>query len=61
MDNSAIYENIMMTGCFNRLKAIRDGWSDDNKKVYGLATIIDIGGGDYESYNYIMNQCRYIT
>lgn len=60
MDNSAIYENIMMTGCFNRLKAMRDGWSDDNKKVYGLATIIDIGGGDYESYSFIMDQCHSI-
>lgn len=60
MDNSTIYENIMMTECFNRLKAIRNSWNDDDKKVYGLATIIDIGGRDYRSYNFIMDQCHSI-
>ena len=60
MDTSSIYENIMMSGCFNRLKAIRDGWKDSDRNTYGLATIIDIGGADYRSYDFIMKQCNSI-
>lgn len=59
MDNSTIYENIIMSACFNRLKAIRNSWSGD-KKEYGLSTIIDIGGSDYRSYSFIMKQCHSI-
>ena len=58
MDTSSIYENIMMTGCFNRLKAIRNGWKTEDEKAYGLATIIDIGGTDYRSYDFIMKECN---
>lgn len=57
MDTTPIYENIMMSNCFNRLKAVRDGWRDKEKKTNGLDTIINIGGSDYKSYNFIMNQC----
>lgn len=60
MDNTKIYEDIMLTTCFNKLKAIRDGWSEDKGSKYGLATIIDIGGADYRSYDFIMDKCESI-
>ena len=59
MRNSAIYENIIMTGCFNRMKALRNGWSDERKN-YGLATIMDICGDDYRSYSFVMERCESI-
>lgn len=58
MDNSVIYENIMMTIGLNRIKAIRDRWDSDKMQPNGLSTIIDIGGNDYRSYRYIMEQCH---
>lgn len=59
MDNSKIYKEILLNGCFNKMKSIRNAWSDNKKEsVYGLPSIIDIGGSDYRSYAFIMKQCE---
>ena len=58
MDNTNIYENYIMVTCFSRLKAIRNSWNEEMGDKYGLATIIDIGGPDYRSYDFIMNRCK---
>lgn len=58
METKNIYENLIMTSCFNRLKAIRNSWNEDAGDRYGLATIIDIGGEDYRSYSFIMKRCE---
>lgn len=56
MDNSKIYEEIMLNSYFNKVKYIRNGWKDE-EKPFGLATIMDVGESDYRSYNYIMERC----
>lgn len=58
MNTTEVYESIMLTSCFSRLKTIRNGWREDKADKYGLATIIDIGGEDYRTYDYIMERCE---
>lgn len=60
MKNTDIYEYIMMTGCFNRMKSLRNSWRDEKDKKYGLATIMDVGGDDYRSYSFVMKRCEAI-
>lgn len=60
MDNSSIYESIMMNGCFNRLKDIRNSWNDKKSSVYGVEQIMDVGGEEFRNYDYIMNQCNLV-
>lgn len=60
MKDASIYENLMMTECFNRFKMLRNNWNPDKNKGYGLATIMDIGGADYRSYSFLMEKCESI-
>lgn len=45
-----------MTICYNRLKSIRDSWDRNNTDV--ASPIIDIGGNDYRTYDFIMRYCN---
>lgn len=61
MNTIEVYENIILTSCFSRLKSIRNGWIENKTNKYGLATIIDIGGEDYRSYDFIMERCEAVV
>lgn len=61
MNTTEVYENIILTSCFSRLKSIRNRWREDKADKYGLATIIDIGGEDYRSYDFIMDRCEAVV
>lgn len=55
-NSKEIYENILLNDCFNRLKILRNSWTYEKNDKFGLATIIDIFGDDYLSYDSIMRK-----
>lgn len=59
-DTAYIYEKILLNTCFNRLKAIRNSWVKDNDEKLGIDSIIDFGGDDFRTYNYIMENSESI-
>ncbi len=59
MDNTAIYEKVMMTNCFNRLKHYRNSWNME-KGLGSPDKLIDIAGSDYDQYCFAMSQCNSI-
>lgn len=59
MDNSSIYEKLLIDNCFNKIKSLRNSWTQINN-TYESAFIIDIGGSDHSFYDYIMEQCESI-
>ena len=59
-DTKKIYENAMLEVCFNKLKSLRNSWTYEKNDKFGLATIIDICGDDYLSYDYIMKHTENI-
>lgn len=61
MNTTEVYENIILTSCYSRLKSIRNSWKENKTNKYGLATIIDIGGEDYRSYDFIMDRCEAVV
>ena len=56
MDTQEIYEKYIMQAGFNKMKSLRNQWSNKDIK-YGLRTIVDIGGSDYSSYRFTMDRC----
>ena len=59
-DTKKIYENAMLEVCFNKLKSLRNSWTYEKNDKFGLATIIDICGDDYLSYDSIMKHTENI-
>lgn len=59
-DTKKIYENAMLEVCFNKLKSFRNSWTYEKNDKFGLATIIDICGDDYLSYDSIMKHTENI-
>ena len=60
MDNSSIYEKLLIDNCFNKIKSLRNSWTQSNSNTDKSTMIIDIGGNDYRFYDYIMEQCEVI-
>lgn len=56
MDTQEIYEKYIMQAGFNKMKSLRNQWSNKDIK-YGLRTIVDIGSSDYSSYRFTMDRC----
>ena len=61
MRTQEVYEKVLLTECFNRLKTIRNSWRENETDKNGLATILDIGGNDYRSYVSIMKRCESVV
>ena len=60
MDNTNIYEELLLNKCFNKIKSKRNCWTSGENTTNGPAAIIDIGGADYGMYKSIMEQCKTI-
>ena len=60
MDNSNIYKNIILDACFRKIKNLRISFDECDDYVYGISTIIDVGGSDYRKYAQIMKSCNLI-
>ncbi len=53
MDNSQLYERIMMDDYINHIRFFRNMCNFNQFKANGLSTIIDVGGDDYRSSAYL--------
>ena len=60
MDNSIVYEEIMMTKYFNKMKYYRNAW-DEEMGTINTSPFLDIEGEEYRTYDFIMKQTRSIT
>ena len=59
MDTRQVYEKLMLEHFFNKMKRLRNEWSEttgDNKT--GLISFIDIAGLDQRRYKVIMESCN---
>lgn len=60
MDNSKLYEDIMLNRYFNRLKSVRNQW-DNLKENQNIVHCLDVCDDDCKMFEFVMEESRKLT
>ena len=63
IDNSTLYEKVLVEDGLNEVKHLRDQWnySSENKLLGGLTDLCNICGADGDQYSYIVKAVKSAT